>query len=58
MREWEREGMGIKLLLGKEIHGNAFIYYYRNGNMVMGMGGNGIEKVIPADLYIRPTTVM
>ena len=24
-----------------------------NGNKIMGMGGNGIEKVIPAHLYCR-----
>ena len=24
-----------------------------NGNTIMGMGGNGIEKVIPAHLYCR-----
>ena len=47
MREWEWEGMGIKILLRE---GMGMLVYYGNGNTVMEMRGNGIKKVIPAHL--------
>ena len=52
MRECEWEGMGIDILVreGMEIFYILLWEWDGNGNTVMGTGGNGIEKVIPAHL--------
>ena len=48
--------MGINILLWEEM--GMFLYTTKgwdgNGNTVMRMGGNGIEEVISAHLYILP----
>ena len=53
------EGMGIKIIIITGGNENVFIYtikgmgYRNNENTIMGMGGNGIEKIITANLYFR-----
>jgi len=50
--KWEWEGIGITFGNKCELEYSLRFPKVGNGNEVMGMGGNGYTKVIPAHLYL------